>query len=610
LSLVQKLRKLKALLALGPANLLRVGIYRLGLKTGFHPVLRLSASVPVGPYLCSPEQNRSALRPTKSWQTTMRLFSNIEYPLKGKPDWLVNPFNPSLVCLADKHWSAIPDYDDKVGDIKEIWELSRWDWLLAMAQRASLGDATEMDRLNHWISDWLNHNPPFMGPNWKCAQEASIRVMHLAVSAIILNGEKKPSQGLCDLLSIHMKRIAPTLSYAIGQENNHGTSEAAALFIGGTWLTLAGDKNGPRYAKLGRKWLENRAHRLILEDGTFSQYSVVYHRMFLDTYAVVETWRRHLSLPEFSKRLFDKLASATFWMQKMVVQENGDAPNLGSNDGCNLLPLTESDFRDFRPSLQLAAALFLKSRALPNSGAWDDTLSWLSITIPSAELTPAKSQSFDKGGIHFMRRGTAMVYLRYPRFHFRPCQSDALHLDLWVDGQNILRDGGTYAYNTSAEVSNYFTGTESHCTAMFDGRDQMPRLGRYLFGSWLKAQNVLLVKQLTDSVVAASGYTDGKGAKHNRHVTLFSNKLTCQDTLDGKFTEAVIRWRLPLGDWRLERNQVFLGGASIKIEENSALSGIALVNGYESRYYRQKSALSVLEVTVRSPAVIRTEISF
>src|SRR6185503_7196639 len=109
-------------------------------------------------------------------------------------------------------------------------------------------------RLNHWLSDWSVTNPPYHGPNWKCGQEASIRVMHLLVGAILLGQAHAPEPGLVALVAAHLQRIAPTMSYAIGQQNNHGTSEAAALFAGGDFLARAGDARGLRWSALGRHW--------------------------------------------------------------------------------------------------------------------------------------------------------------------------------------------------------------------------------------------------------------------------------------------------------------------------------------------------------------------
>ena len=210
-----------------------------------------------------------------------------------------------------------------------------------------------------WLADWCRHNPAYAGPNWKCGQEASIRIMHLAMAAKVLGRPLEPEPALLDLLDVHLQRIAPTTSYAVAQDNNHGTSEGAALFIGGSWLALCRpDSRGRSWAEAGRLLLEDRVARLVGTDGSFSQYSVNYHRVLLDTLCMAEIWRRDLALPPFSLRLLNRAKAAAEWM-RLMVRPGGDAPNTGANDGALLLPLTDADFRDHRdggvPCAQLAA---------------------------------------------------------------------------------------------------------------------------------------------------------------------------------------------------------------------------------------------------------------
>ena len=50
---------------------------------------------------------------------------------------------------------------------------------------------------------------------------------------------------------------------------------------------------------MGRYWLENRVAHLVEPDGSFSQYSINYHRVLLDTLCMVEIWRRAINLPMF-----------------------------------------------------------------------------------------------------------------------------------------------------------------------------------------------------------------------------------------------------------------------------------------------------------------------
>lgn len=607
---MSRLDRIATLAALGPANIARVATYRLGLRTGLHPVLKLKADVASGPFFDMPRRRapeRAVAR--ESWRETALYFGIHEFALDGPPDWHANPFRPGVKALSERHWSRIPDFDPAVGDIKTVWEASRLDWLIAMAQRAAAGEAGELDRLNAWLADWASANPPYQGANWKCGQEASIRVMHLALAALILGQVERPLPGLVAMLRLHLARIAPTMGYAIGQQNNHGTSEAAALFIGGSWLDRLGDGRAAQWATTGRRWLEDRARQLIEPDGTFSQYSVVYHRVMLDTYCLAEAWCRQAGLPDLSGTLVERLAAATEWLRQMTESATGGAPNLGANDGARLIALTDTDYRDFRPSVQLASVLFAGARAWQEEGVWDQPLIWLGMETVGRALPVPDSVSFDDGGLHVLRKGANVAYLRYPRFRFRPSQADALHLDLWVGGDNLLRDAGTYSYNASDEDTAYFPGTLAHNTVAFDGRDQMPRLGRFLFGAWLKARDVARVSEDAGMLAASAGYRDRWGASHHREVWLADDSLVCRDRLEGSAESAVLRWRLVPGDWRLDGTTVTNGRFALTVSSDQPIRRIELLEGYESQHYLQKTPLPVLEVETTVPAVLETRIA-
>ena len=146
-------------------------------------------------------------------------------------------------------------------------------------------------------------------PNWKCGQEASIRLFNLLLASFFLEEDKNPSETLVQLVREHADRIIATRYYALAQDNNHGTSEAAALFIAGAWLTSVGhdDESVKRFLRCGRAGLEERVRRLVFTDGSFSQYSVNYHRLLLDTLSLVEFWRLRLQQPEFSARYYENM---------------------------------------------------------------------------------------------------------------------------------------------------------------------------------------------------------------------------------------------------------------------------------------------------------------
>jgi hypothetical protein len=609
--------KARTALALGLPNIARAGGYRLGVKLGLNPVRRLRAASPRGPFFSATGQDPVITAPAVAgWQRSALLFSHSPFALSDQPpDWLGNPFSGQRMTAAQRPWWQIPDFDPAVGDIKLVWELSRMDWVLAFAQRARRGEHIALDTLNVWLADWCERNLPYCGPNWKCGQEASIRVMHLAMAALLLGQTRRAQGGLRDLVQLHLQRIAPTIQYAMAQANNHGTSEAAALFMGGSWLEALGVPEGKHWERTGRRWLEDRAQRLIGPQGSFSQYSLNYHRVMLDTLSMAEVWRRHLALPAFSPRWNGRALAATQWLRHMVNPFNGDGPNVGANDGARLLQLTETAYRDHRPSVQLAMALFAGHRAYPYEGPWDDALHWLGVPMPQQVVPVPDSFVADDGGFAVLRRGAAMVMLRYPRFRFRPSHPDALHVDLWVGGENMLRDAGTYSYNTDPQWLAYFGGTESHNTVQFDSRDQMPRLSRFLLGDWLKTDWLDPLKEDACGVSFGAGYRDGRNARHRRRIHLSDGLVRIEDEVSGFVQKAVLRWRLAPGGWRLEG--VPHSPQLVNTQENSQTLAVRagmpivrceLVEGWESRHYLEKTPVPVLEIEFQEPGTVTTEV--
>lgn len=596
--------------ALGLANLWRVFVYRAGVRTGLNPVRRLQAAVPQGRFFAArPAGVTPPVNP--DWWTGAHYFG--AHPVvvsAAPPDWHANPLTGQAVRDPLRPWWQIPDFDPAVGDIKAVWEASRFDWVLALAQRARSGHEEAAQRLQHWLADWAARNPPYCGPNWKCGQEASLRVLHLAFAAQLLGEARAPQPALLDLVALHLQRIAPTLGYAVAQDNNHGTSEAAALFVGGSWLAAQRPHTrGAHWAALGRRWLENRVARLVAPDGSFSQHSLTYHRVLLDTLCMAELWRRELALPAFSATFQARAQAATEWLRRMT-RPGGDGPNLGANDGARLLPLAATAYRDFRPSVQLAAVLFCGYRAYAADGDWNLPLRWLGLALPAAVAPPPASALLDHGGYACLVHEPAFVLLRYPRFRFRPAHADALHLDFWLGDDNVLRDGGSYSYNTAPRWLDYFPGTAAHNTVQFDGRDQMPRLGRFLFGAWLRPRGAPVFATQDGRAVCAVAYRDSAGAEHHRRVELLPGRLTVTDTLGGRFRQAVLRWRLRPGAWQLAEGRVSDGRVMLTVGADRVPVRLALAEGWESRHYLQRQPLPVLEVEVHGPGVITTVIEW
>jgi hypothetical protein len=564
-------------------------------------------------------------------------FSHEHHAIGSPPDWFLDPASGERFPDGAVHWSRCGAFSG--ADIKRCWELSRWGWapLLIRAWHLS-GESRYSDCFNSWCQSWCQANPVNGGSNWLCGQEASIRLLHALQAWQLAAGTEnlpEPTPQRAAFVAAHLQRIAATERYAQAQDNNHWTSEAAALFIGGNWLAASASDHalaGQGWAAEGRRALERSVARLVMPDGSFAQHSLTYHRLLLDTLAQVEVWRRWLELRRFSKRYEARCSAATHWFAALVDPCSGVGPNLGNNDGAFCYQLASQPYRDFRPTMQLASVLFLGQPAL-FPGPWDEPLYWLGLIQASSQSdsTPSSPPSvvssslasdgvelFADGGYALLRpTSTSWALLRLPVYRFRPTHADPLHLDLWHQGVNLLRDGGSYAYNANSAELAYFPGIASHNTVQFDGAEPMPRLGRFLWGNWLQleAPPQLGAAQASPSITAAYR---GPHGRHQRRVQANSSGLswTITDQCSSFRHRLLLRWRLCPADWQLRiadaSAHLRSSHAQISVECNQPIQRLQLVEGGESLFYAQKTPLPVLEVelaAVSSPVLITTHIA-
>jgi len=620
--------RLNTFLRLGLKNIFFVFIYRIKKKMGYY-----EKTMPIGtPYTLFLESWPETVIPNLSEQTQKVILNSANRQIKGQvcyfshawfdigspPDWFKNPFQNKRCQNYKKHWSKLADFSDEIGDIKVIWETSRLAWAInfAKAYKLTLHDQY-LNALNNWLSDWTEKNPANAGPNWKCGQEAGIRMINLLLAARILGqAPHNLNESLINFIWEHCKRIEHTLLYGVAQNNNHGMSEASALFIGGACLNQQSIQSSivtkaTYWENLGRKWIENRVQTLIEPDGSFSQYSVNYHRMMLDILNYTEIWRKILKRKPFSKIFYKKAQKATNWLFIFTNELNGQAPNIGANDGTHLFNITNASYLDYRPTVDLAGRLFL-GKSLYSNKDNDQILDWLNVDIPPRSnlihKVKKKPTLFKEGGYCFINQGEVEIFIRFPSFKFRPSHCDLLHIDLWFQGKNIICDSGTYSYNCKEPYITYFPGTIAHSTIQMDDQDQMRRIGRFLFASWPKNLFTTSISIYNGKISWQAGYRDYKGAEHIRKVILTSNKVTVIDKISRFKKRGILRWHLIPIDWKLEGTTCNSSVANISIKSYAPIKNIHLTHGYRSLYYLKKEKTPLLEVEVNEPTQFTTEI--
>lgn len=621
-----KIRKLlwyiELLPKLGIANVFYVLYYRLLLRSGLgkrkFPIIYINSDEPVF-YKCPVRENYPA-----EWKDD--LLKKADLIRKGEipyysyhrikqsqpPDWFLNPFNGVKCKETNKHWTEISDFNDELGDIKNLWEASRFSWLGILSRAYAVsGNEIYLDTLNRWLNDWLLKNPVNMGPNWKCGQEASIRVLNLLNTAYILRQDKQPSKLLINIIIRHLDRIALNIRYALAQRNNHATSEAAALFIAASWLAIVDSTNESQYnisAIKGRKYLEHLLRSLVYEDGSFAQHSVNYHRLFLDTISLVNLWVCKLDLEPLSTEFNEIAKKSTAWILS-IVDESGTCPNLGANDGTLLLGNHPCNYINYRPSLQLASVMISGNRAFEN-GPWDEALYWFDIDPDDFSLfPPVKSSVVHSSGLVVMKGKNSWALLRYPFFRFRPTHNDVFHFDLWAKGKNLLFDSGTFSYN-SGKVSRApdLKSVHAHNTLSFDSQEQMPYLGRFLFGKWVKPLKVGEIMHTTDKSCRWEGsYKDFRGNFHVRRIDWNDNQWTITDSFRGPSKNVEIGFNFERCNYKIDdrNNALLLPWGEIKCSTGAKMEN---KEHLVSRYYMQLLKVNRLVVASKNNSEIVTKI--
>jgi hypothetical protein len=363
--------------------------------------------------------------------------------------------------------------------------------VLARAWQAT-GDDRFPECFWRWLEDWMDKNPPNTGPNWKCGQEASMRLFAAAFAAEVFrcHASATPERmaRLSRLAHATGDRVAAHIGYAISQDNNHGVSEAVGLITAGAlWPTLPGAE---QWLGEGMETLVRLCDRLIAADGSFSQHSSNYHRVMLDDLCFAEAVVRRAGLGLSDEVREAGRRAAAFLHQLMV--SDGSVMRYGSDDGARVIQLSECRYGDYRPTLA-ACALFFRGPD-PGPGPWQEQADQLNAFSGgfgpgvSPGRTPADPAILREppGGIHIRRRGAATLLFRAPtQFRFRPGHADHLHVSVHDGNEFLTADPGSLSYNDPAKPWAGFSAARFHNVPTVDQDNPMEHASRFLWLPWI-----------------------------------------------------------------------------------------------------------------------------
>lgn len=424
-------------------------------------------------------------------QGKLEYFSSTSFNLQYPPNWHFHPITNG-VFPSEKHWTEIPDISPELGDIKMVWEMSRFTFVYTLVRAYYLtGDERFAEAFWQAVESWIDYNPPNQGANWKCGQEISLRSIAwwFAFSAFSNSDSSTALRKtrLLTALAAQAERVEQNLRYAMSQRNNHGISEAVGLLTAALML-----KDHPRskiWKVKAKKALESLSVEQIYEDGSYIQHSFNYQRLMLSLYLWIIRLAE-LNDEPFSSNLIKFVGISGEMLYQLQDQKTGELPNYGSNDGALLFPLSENAYEDYRPIIQ--AIQYLKDdKRLYHQGLQDEILWWFwgqQALESKIENTEPQVLRASKGGYYTLRGADSFVFTRAATYLHRPSQADNLHLDVWYKGVNIAFDPGTYSYNSTKPWNNGLVYSNVHNTVNVNQESQMTRGTRFLWYDWLTSE--------------------------------------------------------------------------------------------------------------------------
>ncbi|MCX5071934.1 heparinase II/III family protein [Streptomyces sp. NBC_00513] len=475
------------------------------------------------------------------------------------PDWCLDPKTGRRAPWG--YAFDVPYRDeDAVGDIKQIWELSRHQYLTVLAAAYAIsGDERYAERVAEHLRAWWAANTPLRGVHWISGIELGIRLLSWVWVRRLLDGwpgaaglfEDNPVA--LDQIWHHQRWLAAFPSRG-SSANNHAVAEAAGQFAAACafgWFPSSARWRDEALGSLDRHLRGNT-----FGSGLNRELATEYHGLVLELglAAIAEADARGVAVPATTRlvllRMTDALAA--------IVDGRLRPPRQGDADDGHGLVVDGAGTDRWASLLATGDAVFGRLAWWPAVTGADVRTPLLAALIrpgaPAVTRPASRPAHFADAGMTILR-GPAGIWCRCdggPHGFLSiaaHAHADALSVEVRHDGVDVLADPGTFCYHGQPEWRRYFRSTVAHNTLGLDGGDQSVSGGPFL---WTRhARSRVLV---ADASATSDGGTarwcaehDGyEGSVHRRRVELTaeSRELRVVDEVRGPRRAARLAFHL------------------------------------------------------------------
>ncbi|WP_328492591.1 heparinase II/III family protein [Streptomyces sp. NBC_00414] len=455
------------------------------------------------------------------------------------PDWW---YDPKTGRRAPAGYAFDVPYrsEDAAGDIKQIWEPSRHQYLTVLAAAYAItGNERYAERVAEHLRSWWAANPPLHGVHWISGIELGIRLLSWVWIRRLLDGWAGAA-GLFEANPValnqiwHHQRWLAAYPSRGSSANNHVIAETAGQFAAA--CAFGWFPSSQRWGADALRSLERHLRANTFGSGLNRELATEYHGLVLELglAAVAEADAADVPVPATVRlvllRMTDALAA--------VVDNRLRPPRQGDADDGHGLVVDGTGTDRWASLLATGDAVFGRLDWWPAVTGTDVRTPLLAALVRPYAKNGTVSRPTGRPG-HFADAG--LTILRGPEQIWCRCDggphgflsiaahahADALSVEVRHDGVDVLADPGTFCYHGQPEWRQYFRSTRGHNTLQLDGADQSVSGGPFL---WTRhARSRVLA---ADTSGAADGGTarwcaehDGyQGSVHRRRVELTAAK--------------------------------------------------------------------------------------
>jgi len=384
----------------------------------------------------------------------------------------------------------------KGSDIKVPWELNRLHHLVVLAQAYRLSKEKKyLIECLRQFEDWKNDNPLCYGINWSSTMEVSIRAVNLIVLLNLIydsvDCNKKYIHKIENSIIDHGIFIMNNLEIGFSSSKliagNHYLANISALYIIG--LFFRGSKISDFWYLGAKVALEDSIDWMVHNDGFYFESSTNYHRYALELFLYPYIFGK-LNDQKFSFNYRNKLqmmADTIFYLNT----PGNTIPQIGDNDSGRYLIFNNYfnwNSNDHRYLLSICSVIFERGDYKYLSKSYPIELFWIFgeniqeyfNNIVSKRVI-IESKSFQESGLYVIRndkrkdyaliKGHANNKMMHGHSH-----NDILSIELWISGETVFIDPGTYCYTSNLSLRNTFRSTKNHSTIIINS-NELNKLG-------------------------------------------------------------------------------------------------------------------------------------